>query len=61
MIERKTLTVDVPDGSNADYYIPGAIANCLFDNGINQEDVITINEKDKDNIFTVVIYYNKKG
>ena len=59
MIDRKSVTVDVPEGSNADYYIPDAIANCLFDNGITEEEVITINEKDKDGIFTIVIYYIK--
>ncbi|RLC45868.1 MAG: hypothetical protein DRH57_07190 [Candidatus Cloacimonadota bacterium] len=59
MIERRSITVNVPEGSNADYYIPDEIANCLFDNGITQEQVITINEKDKDGIYTISIYYIK--
>ncbi len=59
MIERRSITVNVPEGSNADYYIPFVITDCLFDNDIKQEEVITINEKDKDGIYTISIYYIK--
>ena len=59
MIERKSFRVDVPDGSSADNYIPDAISNVMFDEGIKEDNVITINESYYDGIYTIKIYYKK--
>ena len=59
MIERKSFTIAVPDGSNADYYIPDEISNIMYDVGIKEEDVKSIFDREHDGIYTVIIYYIK--
>ena len=59
-IRRKSFTVDVPDGANADRYIESKMTTIIEEEEIFEHCIVSVNEREYDGIFHIVIYYRSE-